>query len=281
MSRIIYVFASARNEEQLESDIDVLQRLEIRALTKYGHTRSLRYKCFSNIIENRVVHKINELFYIRLRKFDALDVTYGNGHSRKDGTINLFQRLWNKHRAVVRNHSAFLKNRSKNNGKESSTVESKNASEKSSGCEKNTSKDVEELHTIRRLGWTPKRPGVPQMGYLHRFKPAWAKYLLTRKHAFNTDDAIIAQPEDAENIPSSDDENDYLSSSSTSHTVECTDGIQIEGTTTTLIQMDVESDAKDALYMRSEHVRNTKLKRLKRYCSNWTWKRLKIAGLIL
>lgn len=272
MSRISYIFDSGPCEIQLESDIDVLQRVERRTIAKYGNTRSLRYKCFGNIIENRVVRKVNELFYIRLRKFGTLNNPRDLRHTRHNGVNKFFQKLWNTHKNIIRNKIALKTNRLKMNPKQTTDKQHSTANTKAA-CEKSpifntNNQTTDELLAIRRVGSTPKRPGVPQMGYLHRSKPSWAQQLLTKKHAFNSDDNVLQanisqSPDNIKNSPFSD----------------CTSEVECKEPTKVIVMVDVVSDAKDA-HEKSVPLRNTKLKRLRRACSKWTLQRLKLSGLI-
>lgn len=280
MSRISYVFNSTRCEIELEKDISTLQGVEKRARAQYGNTHSLRFKCFSNVLENRLVRKLNELFYIRLRKFGVL-----NNSPEADGDVRsvvrgkMFQRLWSKHKNIAKNKVALNANAQKRHRKTNLDKRLPAVSISASSLHFTENANVNFDHpplSIERVGSTPKRAGIPQMGYLHRFKPSWAQQLLTKRHAFNTDN--LPNPNDSQS------DNLFFNESSTtppsSATSNCSDDIKNIDITQAIF-FEGFSDAKGARHESfAASWRNTKLKRLKRACSKWTLQRLKLSGLI-
>lgn len=277
MSKINNTFDSTVCEMQLETEINHLKVIGSRTLAQYGNNRMLRYKCLSNILENRLVRKLNELLFIRLRKFGVLDNSDSSKDHRPVGAHKIFQRLWNKHKNIAKGKDSIKPNRSQTiiRCKQNSSSMTKIASLRNRRFVKKSQQlmTVDKIPAIQRIGSTPKRAGIPQMGYLHRLKASWAQQLPTNIDLFKPKDELRTPEANFTSI-----EETIQASSSSSTNGNCSEWANEMPNTAILVDVVAADDAKET--KDKSFLRTNKLKRLKHACSKWTLQRLKLSGLI-
>lgn len=240
-------------ELALISDIRMLLKFQRRARNHFKRTQLLRFQCFINYLKNQLATKTNELDKVRTEIWNNLRVgVRENGNIETTGestmTIGRFMDIWHKEQNLLKSKSCLTPSRFPSN---------KPADNVSTSIHTGPSEKHRCNPKIDRLSNTPRRPGIPQMGYGQKSKhcsiakPKWAQHLLSAEAA--------------------------------SQTTEGDGQLELIQATLTATTSAVSGDAVDKMSHKntSSSLRVSKIKRLKRACSKWTNRQtLKLFALI-
>lgn len=239
-------------ELALISDIRMLLKFQRRTRNHFKRTQLLRFQCFINYLKNQLETKTNELERVRSEIWHNLRVGVGENENitttgESTLTIGRFMDIWHKEQNKLKSKSCLTPSRFPSN---------KLADNVRTSVHSGPNENEKCNPTINRLCKTPRRPGVPQMGYGKKTKPLYS----------------TAKPKWAQHL---------LSAEAASQTTEGDGQLEHFQATKTATTSAVSGDDTMSHKSTSSSVRVSKIKRLKRACSKWTNRQtLKLFALI-